>query len=276
VVAEAPLGGGRVRRLTIRARATVLACGAYGTPALLLRNRLATRSGHLGRHLTVHPATAMLAEFDEPIDSWNAIPQGYHVGDLADRGIRYEGGSMPLELTAAACSFIGPEYTRLMERFNHLAPFGFMVEDTSTGRVVLGPGGRPLVLYNLNDADRRRVHEGLVLLARIFLAAGASLVVTPVAGQERLTSEADVRTFERRGFKAADLTLTGFHPLGTARLGRDPRASVVGPDHQCHEVPDLYVIDGSSVPSSLGVNPQVTIMAMATRAARRLAERLGG
>jgi choline dehydrogenase-like flavoprotein len=57
-------------------------------------------------------------------------------------------------------------------------------------------------------------------------------------------------------------------------MGKDPGKSVVGPDHQAHDVPGLYIADGASVPSSLGVNPQVTIMAMATRAAEKIAAAL--
>ena len=58
-------------------------------------------------------------------------------------------------------------------------------------------------------------------------------------------------------------------------MGMRPATSVVGPDHEAHDVDRLYVVDGSAVPSSLGVNPQVTIMALATRAAEKIAAALG-
>jgi choline dehydrogenase-like flavoprotein len=74
--------------------------------------------------------------------------------------------------------------------------------------------------------------------------------------------------------RAWDLDLSAYHPLGTARMGRDPASSVVGPDHELHDCADLYVVDGAAVPSALGVNPQVTIMALATRAAEKIAARL--
>ena len=73
---------------------------------------------------------------------------------------------------------------------------------------------------------------------------------------------------------ARDFELSDYHPLGTARMGMDPRRSVVGPDHQAHDLPGMYIVDGSAVPSSLAVNPQVTIMALASRAAEKLAARL--
>jgi choline dehydrogenase-like flavoprotein len=67
---------------------------------------------------------------------------------------------------------------------------------------------------------------------------------------------------------------TSYHPLGTCKMGLDPRTSVVGLDHEAHDVPGLFIVDGSTVPGPLGVNPQITIMAMATRAAVRIAARM--
>ena len=105
-------------------------------------------------------------------------------------------------------------------------------------------------------------------------AAGAHTVHTAINGFEILRSEADLQRMRRAKVRAWDLDLSAYHPLGTARMGRDPATSVVGPDHQVHDTPGLYVVDGAAVPSSLGVNPQVTIMALATRAAEKIAARV--
>jgi len=84
----------------------------------------------------------------------------------------------------------------------------------------------------------------------------------------------DLPALRRARLRPWDLDLSAYHPMGTARMGRDPASSVVDADHQVHGVPALYVVDGSAVPTPLGVNPQVTIMAMATRAAERIAHAL--
>ena len=105
-------------------------------------------------------------------------------------------------------------------------------------------------------------------------AGGAKRVLTPFHGFDSLDSPADLERLRRTNLKAWDLDLSAYHPLGTARMGRDPSSSVVGPDHEMHDVSRLYVVDGSAVPSSLGVNPQVTIMALATRAAEKIADAL--
>ena len=89
--------------------------------------------------------------------------------------------------------------------------------------------------------------------------------------QERHLSPVAVATI----LAAGDFALMSYHPLGTCRMGRDPKTSVVGLDHQAHDLPGFYVVDGSTVPTSLGVNPQLTIMAMAARAADGIADALG-
>ena len=127
--------------------------------------------------------------------------------------------------------------------------------------------------YQLNRFDTERMVKGIGVLARIFFAAGAHTVHLPIAGFPVIGKD-DLPALRAARIRPWDLDLSAYHPLGTARMGVDPARSVVGPDHQVHDVPGLYIADGSVVPSSLGVNPQVTIMALATRAAEQLARAL--
>jgi choline dehydrogenase-like flavoprotein len=127
----------------------------------------------------------------------------------------------------------------------------------------------------LGEGDIARIKRAVDILAQVFLAAGAKRVITPVNGFEDVTTAAELDRLRRTRIRASDLELSAYHPLGTARMGMRPSTSVVGPDHQAHDVDKLYVVDGSAVPSSLGVNPQVTIMALATRAAEKIAAALG-
>jgi choline dehydrogenase-like flavoprotein len=87
-------------------------------------------------------------------------------------------------------------------------------------------------------------------------------------------SAADLARLAASSPKASDWLLTAFHPLGTCRMATSAARGVVSPDHEVFGLPGLYIADGSVVPSSVGVNPQVTIMAMATRAADHIAARL--
>lgn len=259
--------------LTVHARAVVIACGSIMTPLVLGAQGLGQRSGQLGKNLSIHPACGVLAEFAEQIMPWKGIPQGYSIEELHEEGILYEGATVPLEMTMSMSQLIGPELIRLAESFDHVASFGFMVEDTSRGSVreVLG---QPVIQYWLQDKDVAHIKRGVDVLAQIFFAAGATAVHTPIAGFDVLASEADLAKLRRAKIRAWDLDLSAYHPLGTARMGRDPQSSVVGPDHELHDCAGLYVVDGAAVPSALGVNPQVTIMALATRAAEKIAAKL--
>lgn len=259
--------------LTVRARAVVVACGAIMTPLLLDAQGLGQRSGQLGKNLSIHPACGALAEFDEQILSWKGIPQGYSIHELHDEGILYEGAAVPLEMTMSMTQLIGPELIRLAESFDHVASFGFMVEDTSRGKVT-SMMGQPVIQYWLQDRDVAHIKRGLDVLAQIFFAAGARRVHLPVAGFDVIERPDDLAALRRATVRPWDLDLSAYHPLGTARMGTDPARSVVGPDHELHDTHGLYVVDGAAVPTSLGVNPQITIMALATRAAEKIAAQL--
>jgi choline dehydrogenase-like flavoprotein len=128
----------------------------------------------------------------------------------------------------------------------------------------------------LNQADLAKMQRGIERLSEVFLAAGARRVLPLVAGCDEIESQGDLARLKARRLKPGDFEVAAFHPLGTCRIGVDPGASCVGPDHEAHDVKGLYVCDGSAIPSSLGVNPQMTIMAMALRAAELLSERLSG
>jgi choline dehydrogenase-like flavoprotein len=185
-----------------------------------------------------------------------------------DEGIIFEGISGPPDQAAMSTPGSGAGHRDLMLQSRNTASFGVMVHDTARG-TVREVMGRPVIRYDLHPDDAKRFQRGFQVLADVFFAAGAREVVVPLGGVPRLVdgdsspvAEADIRPRHIKGM--------AFHPLGTARAGADPARSVVDPDLQVHGVEGLHVADGSVVPSSLGVNPQITIMALATRLAFHL------
>jgi choline dehydrogenase-like flavoprotein len=262
----------REARIRIRAKATVLACGSLHTPVLLLKQGLANRSDQVGRNLTIHPAPGAVAIMDEPVNGWSSVPQGYSIDEFKDEGLMFEGATAPLEIAAVSVSSFGPKWTRFLESLDRMLMFGFMVKDTSRGRVTPGSGNEPSIRYWLNDHDVKKIRRGLGILSRVFFAAGAREVHLPIAGSDPLRSLDDVGAFEKRALAARHVDVTAYHPLGTCRMGPDPKSSVIGSDHQAHDVDGLFICDGSVMPSSLGVNPQMTIMAMSLRAAEAIAK----
>jgi choline dehydrogenase-like flavoprotein len=262
------------KRLRVKAEAVVIAGGALMTPLVLRQAGVCASSPALGKNLSIHPATKTLALFDEAIDMADGIPQGYSIDALEHEGIMFEGGSMPLEIMAVSVPWVGQRFVDLMARYRNLALFGFMIEDTSRGEVRPGPGGSPLITYNLNRRDAARMQKAMAVMCEVFLAAGARRVYPMVPGMEELSTLDEVRRLQAMDLPAAAFDVTAYHPLGTCRIGTDPETSVLGPDFETHEVERLFVADGSAVPSALGVNPQLTIMAMALRAAEIIDRRL--
>jgi choline dehydrogenase-like flavoprotein len=147
-----------------------------------------------------------------------------------------------------------------MADYRRLAQFGLMVSDSSRGSVH-SIAGRTVMRYDLDDADLRRFRIGLARMRELFEAAGAREVYLPLPPGVRP---------ERA--RARDLRLMAFHPLGTARADSRPDHGVVDGDLALHGVGGVHVADGAVVPSALGVNPQLTIMALATRLAFQLLE----
>jgi choline dehydrogenase-like flavoprotein len=255
-------GGGR---LTITAPDVVLAAGALHTPLLLAASGV--HHPDLGRHLTIHPATAAWAVMDEVVDMARGVPQSYGIDEFAAEGLMLEGIAGPPDYLAMAVPFSGPAHRELMLGYRHVAQFGLMLRETSRGRVRVGAlarRGRPLVRYDLNDADAQTVKRGVERLAQLLFAAGARRVILPVAGVPELR-DGDLAPLQRAAVAPSDLKLMAFHPLGTAQMGR-----VTDADGALPGVRGLHLADGSVVPGPLGVNPQLTIFALATRLADRL------
>jgi choline dehydrogenase-like flavoprotein len=265
------------RRLEVRADAVVVACGTLYTPILLMNSRVSDRSGSLGNNLSIHPAAKVAALFEEKIRGWEGVPQGYCIDEFKEEGIVFEGASVPPEYGAIGLPQIGKRFTEIMEAYEHLAFFGFLIEDESRGKVRPGPGGSPRIHYNLKaPGDLMRLKRGAETLSRVFFEAGAHTVLPPIAGLEELSSPEELARIQDPSVKVRDFELTAFHPLGTCRMGVSPEKGVLDPGLEVWSTDNLFVADGSVFPSSLGVNPQMTIMAISSLAAEHVAARVGG
>ena len=275
VVATGKREDGSIVRLTVRAPKVIVAMGSLLTPLFLKQNGV--RNPHLGRHLTIHPAGVVNAVFPQKqLANSQTIPQGFGVSDFAEQGLMFEGGTIPFAGHGLFSNLYGRDFVRFCERYQNTAYFGLMIRDTSEGRVRRGPHrDLPWISYQMNDQDFSLFLKGIETLARIYLAAGASEVLIP--GLNRLITvrnEQELASFMARKHKPKDFLMSAYHPLGTARIAADASRGVCGPDHQVFGWNGLYVMDGSNVPTSLGANPQVTIMTLAARAASKLADSL--
>jgi choline dehydrogenase-like flavoprotein len=265
------LRGGRARAVSARltdggslevtAERVIIAAGTIHTPLLLARSGLGARSGELAGNLSLHPATAAFALMDEVVDMARGVPQSFYVDEFREQGIMLEGVAGPPSYAAMSLPLTGAAHARAMASYRHLAQFGLMVSDSSRGRIHR-LRDRPVIRYDLDDADLRRFRAGLGHMRELLSAAGALEVYLPLP-----------RGVEPEQAEAKELKLLGFHPLGTARAHSDPDRGVVDENLALHGASGVYLADGSVMPSSLGVNPQLTIMALATRLAFQLLKR---
>jgi choline dehydrogenase-like flavoprotein len=259
--------------LQLEADAVVVSAGTLHTPSLLWRSGI--RHPALGRNVSIHPACKASALFDEEIRGWEGVPQGFGIHDLHREGILFEGIFTPPEFGAFALPFVGQRLTEVMEQYAQMAAFGFLIEDRSVGVLRLD-ASRPQLFYQLGRPEIEKLRRGVEMLAKIFFAAGAREVFAPVAGFESLRSLDDVAGLRTARLSPAMFELSAFHPLGSCRASRDPSRGVIDEQLEAHDAQRLFVVDGSVFPSSLAVNPQLTIMAFAQRAARHVHARLSG
>jgi choline dehydrogenase-like flavoprotein len=148
----------------------------------------------------------------------------------------------------------GPHFHRdLRRRLGHSAMWGIIAEDLpeEQNQVVLDPSitdadgiPAPKLIYHMSENSRRLLAFHLQRAKESFEAAGATQVVIAPLIRE-----------------------TGWHILGTTKMGTDPATSVVDAWGRCHDVANLFVVDGSTWPTSSGMNPTATIAAMALRCA---------
>jgi len=264
------------RTVRVRARAVILAGGTIPTPVLLLGQGIGNSSGQVGRNLSLHPSTGFAAVAEEPIKGSGHIPQGYGFDEFLRDGILVLAAQPDYNVSGVIFPLVGQRLMEAVDQIDHMASFGLLVRDASAnGRVWRDVGGVPAVTYNLDPQDVQRMHDAMVHTGEMARAAGARRLYPFVVGHPPLDTTADLEAFRRERLGPSDFVWTSYHPLGTCRMGRDPKTSVVGLDHEVHDVPGLYVVDGSTVRGPIGVNPQMTIMAMATRAAARIHDRLG-
>ena len=260
------------RPFRVRARHVVVAGGAIQTPALLQRSGL--RSPALGRHLALHPGLAVAALFDDPVVGWKGTHQAYQVREFENQGIVMAAVNLPPALVARAMPLDGPDLAEMMAAYDHVVTAGVLVEDTSRGRVrAIGRGGT-LATYRLGTRDVDTIVRATLLLTRALLAAGATKAHVPLGPGHIVRGESDVEALTRSAWRAGDLMANTVHLMGTARLGTDPRSPVCDPWGSVHERVGLSVADASLFPTPIGVNPMLTVQALATRVAARVAEGL--
>jgi choline dehydrogenase-like flavoprotein len=254
----------------VRAKTVVVACGSLHTPLLLRASGLDSK--HVGRHMTLHPGFRLGAIFDERVDGWDGALQSVYTDHFAPDGITLVSVYPPASILAAAFPGVGPHHRAHVHKMPNLAVFGGMIHDHGGGRVRRWLGREPLVTYRMAPDDGARLLRAVAIVARMGFAAGAREIAMPIFGMNTLKSERELADFVAHPPGMRRLECTAYHPLGTAKMSADPRAGVVKETGEVWQVDNLFVADGSVLPTSIGVNSQLAIMGVAHKIATGIAE----
>ena len=281
----------KVRPLIVRARQVVLAAGALRTPALLQASGVKHRA--IGYHLRVHPVPVVAGRMTMPVDMWHGPMQGarslqFSAPEHGRNGYAIESAPGHVGLLALALPWEGIDaHAASMRDARHLVPLIAVTRDGGTGRVTLTRAGRVRVDYWLDDVGVATLRHAAVRMARLARAAGAGEIVvaaTPGVRFEpvRASVESDAAAYARFEDRVARMdfrpnrgSVFSAHQMGTVRMGASPRDHPCDPNGRVRArgrrdrlVGGLYVADSSLFPTALGINPMLTVMALARRVAR--------
>jgi long-chain-alcohol oxidase len=270
-------------RVHINARAVIAACGAIHTPALLRRSGLSNQN--IGKHLRLHPAAVVFGVFEDELKPWEGVMQALYSDQFRNLT---DGYGLKLETAAQHPHLFisyGPwrrsrAHYELMEALSNTTPLGVLLRDRDGGEVRVGRDGEPVVRYKLSEFDARHLRMGLEGAAQLLEAVGARRIFSSHAKwvayePSRSGSRAQfVADADAAGYGPGQVVLNSFHIMGSARMGGSPELSACDPTGQTWEVRNLYVLDGSSFPTASGVNPQISIQAIAHMGAQELAAKL--
>jgi choline dehydrogenase-like flavoprotein len=275
---------GRERRQ--KGKTVIVCANGVGTPRLLLLSKskafpdgLANGSGMVGRRLMMHPFSAVLGIYEEELDGWRGpfgqLVESFEFYETDERRGFVRGakwGAMPGGGPLGVTGFVGSKifaeggkvedswgqhlHDLVAKRFNHCMVWGIIGEDLpeEENRVVLDPEltdsdgiPAPKILYKVSENSHNMLRFHVKRLVEACEAGGSieTIVVHQVPD-------------------------TGWHLIGSCRMGDDPKTSVVDQWGRSHEVPNLFIFDACAFPTSGGVNPTATIMSVALRQTKHM------
>lgn len=265
--------------ISARARVVVLAGSAVGSAALAKRSGLPDPNGVLGTGLRMHPGAVVAGRFADPIDGHHGIPQSFECTEYLsfEEGAERRTWIVPAFAhpigTAATLPGFGAAHMKSMRDYRHLAVLTAMLHDETSGEIDVDDEGDAIIRYRIAPRDRKALARGLVACARLLFAAGAREVTIPAVPPVRLRSAKDLDALDTSFVRPHGVPMSAVHPMGTMRMGKDPRSSVVASTGEHHQVRGLFVLDGSLFPTSLGGPPQISIYAFAHHLAPHAIER---
>ncbi len=259
-----PLTQQRGARFVVRAkRAVVVAASATRSPILLMASGIKSRM--LGAAFRAHPGTGVFGCYSDPVDQNIGATQGWaSTAFRVDPGLKLETLSIPPELVASRLSGGGVELMERLREYRHVAMWCHAVRAESAGTVSRPLlGNTPVVRYTLDRNDMLRFREGMYLLAKTHVAAGAREIIPGISGLPYKLKPDQIGILRDGPLDPRKYIAILSHLFGGCIMGRDAESGVTDSKGRVHGYDGLVVADASVIPTNLGVNPQHTIMALA-------------
>lgn len=280
------IDGNKKYRIRVNAKIFIISAGAIASSKLLLANGIASDTA--GSGLCLHPGIQVLGDFDYEIKGNEGIPMAYTVHDFGvdrktdetRREYEFESGGefliesifIPLfqfSIALSASNII--EHRQLIERFNSYAMAGIVVRDGNIGKISLTATGRASVAYEAGENELKILAKGAEVLGKIWFKLGARRIIIPHRNLSMVDNEDDIPKLVDKILRdPKNLLLGSAHPQSGNRIGANPSESVVDTNCRVHGLENLFVCDASVFPTAVGVNPQISVMTVASIIASRI------
>jgi choline dehydrogenase-like flavoprotein len=256
------------RRIRIQADRFVLSAGAISSSIVLLRSGI---SKNAGKKVSFNVGSQITAAYPYVVNSHQGLQISHYLNIAPTRGFIVETWFNPPMFQSTAMPGWFEDHCRNMQRYNKLACGGVLVGSESNAEVrVAGLTGRE-IRYTPTKRDFDALLDGIKLAGDVFLASGAECVMPNSFAYHELRSPAELDRLNTLVHDTSELAIGTGHPQGGNVMGTDAKSSVVGPDFRVHGYENLFVCDASVFPSSVGVNPQITVMTLGKYAAPYIA-----
>jgi hypothetical protein len=262
----------------------VVSGGAINSPGLLLRSGI-NPAGRVGLRTFLHPVVGMIGRYKDPVEGFYGAPQSiashqFVEPDAGQVGFFFETAPVHPMLAASAYPGFGLPMQGFIQELAHVGIMialhvdGFLPGDEG-GTVSLRPGGLPKLNYPVSGPLRQAMATSHKRLAELNFAAGADWVSTLHTNPVKMSDSSDLKRLDDQSYGAFQHAIFSAHQMGGCAMGADPNRSVVDQRCQVRGLTNLFVVDGSVLPTSLGVNPSQTIYGMAHWAAEHIAASVG-
>ncbi len=233
--------------LTFQAKNIVLAGGAFGTTKMLLQSGFKKQLPALGKNFSTHPQFMSFGLFNEEIHAYKGYFQTVASKDpnLRQKGYKLENVFAPPISAAMLFSRTGAYHQEIMRNYTRMTCIEVAVRDENAGEIKVDNKGKLTIDKPFTAQDRRRRDEGRELIANILTNEGAKKVY-------------------------ASPFSVGLHLMGGSVMGTDSAKSVVDPEFRVHGYKNMFVADSSIYPNAPGINPSLTIMALAQKLSDQL------